>query len=1326
MALVFVPQHQLRFSSDAGNNTQWEIEIHRSYDDTGSTPSWVSNPVTNLTGTGDPLTIEYSRDREVYKPIQGSAAKLNLVIETAGQYNDFNFAGGSPYEYQLVVKYRDSANVLQDYWCGFFNPVGSTEAVTTFPFMRSFTAVDGLGLLEESTPETSAATGQVNAFSTYIIPALQQTGLGLDVYVDSQILNGADDGLLTATTDAQARYKSLEGSGELFTHKELLEGFLSTFNCKITQAKGRWYIYNASILADTTTWKTFNTQGIAGSDAVESLVKTIDGSSSQDLVPANGDLQLNLRRPAGSIECRPKDLVERQYSINGNFGSGDSTGWNFYNTSWANVEAYSEADNGFALRVLRSRGSVSPNGAGDTIGINTPGWNLDPAHEIEFKFDHIWDKIRRTGRSYYRIRATFDSQQYVQVQTQPTYDYAGYYGAYTSDWASYEYVNSTSVNEMTWNSEEGVWQSDNNVFTRFEQEEEDIWANESQTLASISSIFGEMRTITNVRLFVDFYVSHDTTLLAGTSLTNQSYYIDNISAKNVFDNTAIDPVFERVQDNFVHTISYEPLFSSSTSSAIYQTIFPENYGRANKSGESTSIEQIGTQLKLNDFRSEFKYYEGSLINLSTTPLTNIDKIRLNWSSAGYVETANGIMNGGSFSLRNNSFNTAFYIPNQTTDHNGQYFTENVNLVRSQFPGRSELVTYTLAFKVTARDASNVVVDNGLVPSEPFIQIKAPAGDVIHYKLNLVPSTGNIGVVGSTSVTADATNTPRPEYATFTAFGNSQGNIELPLTITVPDQSSFEELYIDGGVIPFSAEESPDVNPGVIVITNSGDDLKANTDGTNMFSYDVSGLPGSVVHFTHHIAPVNSNFQVFGGNFDVTGNGDTNLSNLDATGGPDNVSIDFAYRIPVTGDPTPVTVTGDADAAGIIGVNLQEVNVTFGTAPTNTRFHEASNTFTGVPGDTKDYSITIIPDADYQITSVQAPTLPLGIVANGVPYASGENWEIPIQVTIPALTDPYEVVQTAITQRTIAVSEEPYSLTFNVNDLGISNAMIPAADAVHRITFDESDFGNSITPFVINVNPVSGSMFTSNSDVAVDVNESSVVVADGSTITLPEAQFTAPVQVVSGSIAITVSGTFPSMGGQYTLDVNIVGNNDDGGATLAPGTSTGTTVTYVGSEAGANGGRAVFSIVSDGEWDLTMRGSSGNITTADISTDGRFSFAFASSSIHPAFTQTGSVSPISGSAGTTIVNVDFDPWNLVFDNPYVVGSDVNSSNVSVFLRPVAPGTDSQLGFASGIDAMSPTRGVGGVASPPLGSATGAAAESLLANVSSALPNWTIYG
>ena len=1188
-----MPQYQLRFQSESGNETVWEIEVHRSYDDADPIPSWINDPVTSLTGSGDPVTIEYSRDYDVYKPIQGSSAELNLLVETAGQYLDLNFAGGNPYEYQLVVRYEDSNDVLQPYWCGFFHPLDTKEAVTTFPFPITFSAFDGLGLLEQSTPDTPTVSSQVSIFETYIVPALRQTGLGLNIHVQSGLLNGANEALTTATSDSFSVFRSLEEGGELFTYKEILEGWLSAFNCKITQAKGKWYIYNSSILDNTTTWKVFNSFGVAQDDSSENLILTIDGSDSQNLVPVGGDLQLNLRRPYGSVECRPSSLVAEEFVANGDFENGDA-GWTINAGNQTAVEALpTGAGIGNAMHVVRSLRNYETNEAGSQAFSSTAGYRIDEEADINIRFDHYWDKIDGDqGIFHYQIFADFTAQQINTLLLQPNYNFINYYANYQTDWFGHTYEGNEMLTRLYWNNDESKWQQTNaghtnrslKTFIAATADNTDTWVNDEINIPNPTSFYddiGSSYNFSDLTLHIDFYVA---STRRASSFTESSFWVDNISVQNAFDPEEVNPVFERVQADYTTTYTYEPLYSSfdDLSDAIYQKVYPADYTIGST---SQSLAEWGTQWKLNDFRKQFKYYEGSLLNLTEHPLSNIDKIMLNWSTAGYTETAAGIMNGGTFSCKKNTFDTSFYIPDQATniapgnysDSTGVGFAPyNVNLFATKFAGRSNKVVYTLAFMVSTTDASDVAVPNGLVPHVPYRTFIGAPGDIVEFTLRLQPGSGFIGVAGSTSIAPDAINMPLPAFAELDgAIGYNQGDLAVPLTITLPSRSEFEQMYINSGVIPFVPEDAPGTVPCSVVVTNTG----TNLDTPSSITYNTSGVPGSAQHFTHHVRPVDDNFQVFAGNFDATYS-DSSLTNFDAAGGPDTVGIDFTYLVPTTGESVAVTVTGNASAAGTVGVDLFTRTVGFGTAPANTRFHEPSNIFTGVPGSTHDYFITLIPDADYQITAVAAPTLPSGIVANGAPYRSGENWEIPIQVTIGSSND-----SLSITQGAISTSVEPYSITFNVNNLGVLNSII--TPATRRITFDDVDLGDSITSFVISVTPTSGFMFSSVNDIIVDINEAQVQTPNG-VVTLAESSFTAAIQPAlsgAGAIEILIAGNFPALPGNYVLDINIVGNATTGsGANTEVPATVGSVADALG-RLSANTGTQVISVTANGAWQL---------------------------------------------------------------------------------------------------------------------------------------------
>ena len=1138
MALVFVPQYTLDFSTNTGADIKYYITVLRSYDDAGPIPSWINNR-TPLVGTGEPVVIDYERDYDIYKPIQGSKASLNLLVETPGQYEDF--ASGLPYEYQLRVQKRLTETTFEDVWCGLFNPVDAKEKVSTYPYNISFTALDGLGLLEQSRPGNSESDAQVNVFDTFIVPALQQTGLDLQIYVDSQIKRFDDDtdGLLNATVSNYARYKDLEGNGELFTHKELLEGYLAAFNCKITQAKGRWYIYNASTLADNTTWNVYNHQGIVQPDVTESLVYTIDGSETQDLVPANDDLQQTLRRPYGSIECKPKDLVERQHAINGDFLES-ANGWTLStNTTYDATE--------MAVSIISSFKDVS--GGTEATIINTNGFDVNEGAPIEVKFD--WEATFKDVEDdavvlLYQIYAEFDSVP-LEIFTFP-----GFGSLYNN---AHSYTETSNKTRLYWNNEDGAWIDGPLSGTVIESEVTTLNSNQnaSTTTSAIShfsdALNGSM-VFQNLTLYVKVFPLQARTGKRNrdNSTTRVAVQVDNISVKNMFDERVIEPTFELVQPNYTTTYTYEPLFATTIPSQLYQKLLPNEYVRTGHLIDpivnGLTLEEIGTRQKLNDFRGQdgtllaapFKYYEGSLINLTENPLSNINKVRLNWVG-NFTEAYAGIMNGGNWRLKSNTFDTSFYITNQVLDVAGyEYFTENVDLIAMPFPGRSSKTVYTLAFNITTVDTTTptpLSIDNGLVPDPAYFTFIGEPGETRDYLINLEPATvGGVsygGVASATAQSPESVDKPRPVYAEVSGPSRAlYKNLIIPITVTMPKESQFEQLYLDGVVTPFTQEGNLAAVSASVTVTNTGNFLKG---GNTPVTYDVSGVPLSVKQFTHTINPVPnadptklSEYQLFSGNFDVT-EATGALEYQDPEGGIDAVSVLYTYTIPTGGGSSTSTVTGSATVRGTVGVDLSDITVDFGPEPTGVSWHEQSNTFTGIPTGTSDgYKITVIPDANQEITGITVDTFPTGVAASGVPYKADENWEIPIQVTYPAIVDTGNTVTMAIS---VTTEDEPYELNFTSTNLGGEGFTITPGE--HQITFHDNDLDAPIAAgdnFVVTVSSNDGMEFTNTDQVIIDIGETQVG--------LPEDLLTRTKSLVDGDVLITIGGDYPAVGGIYNI------------------------------------------------------------------------------------------------------------------------------------------------------------------------------------------------
>ena len=1263
MALIYVPQYELKFDTLTGQDINWEIDILRSYDDGSPTPSWASNPVQSLIGTDDPIEIEYERDYDVYKPIQGSTATLNLVVTSQGQYDDFS--NGNPYEYQLRLRYRDASNVLQDYWCGLFSPLDSKEDVTTFPFGISFTAVDGLGLLEQSTPERSNDDSDVNAFATFIVPALVQTGLGLPIYVQSGIqLADNSEALTTATVSNFARWKDLDDLGELFTHKELLEGYLSAFNCKITQANGNWYIYNGSTLKDSTNWKVFNTQGVSQADVTESLLLTVDGSSNQSLIPSENNLQLNLRRPNGSVECNPKDLVERQFAANGNF-EDDLSGWTFTGSSSQGAITGSSGSKKFTLY----QNYFSSNTLFNTPALSsTNGYAVDPEADIEVSFDWIPEKIGNDSvELLWQVTARFDS---IAIPTVQPPDFSAPDPDYALERRNWDYkapgLNTTS---LIWSEYGNQWVTGSHRTDGTHIKQSATTVNEvlnvSKTFRNPTTFRNEFggADIQNLRFDIHFFwlVSRDGGDRNGASTSLVRASIDNVSVKNMFANDVLSPTFERVQESFTTTQSYEPLFASSISNALYQKLTPETYKRLGVT-ETKTLEELGTQYKLNDFHEQFRYYEGSFINNSSTPLTNINKIRLNWNN--YSESVGGIMNGGTFRPRYNSFDTSFYIPNQSTDiaphgydNTSGYSEVNVDLRPATFPGRSTQVVYTLALRVDTVDDNGVAVANGLVPSVPFVQVTGAPGQIINEKIDLIPLTGYVGIPSGTSIADDSDDTPIPEYTATGSFLYVQGNITLPLQITLPEESEFEELFINAEAIAFTPEATPGVVVGSLAITNN----IPNSSPTSI-TIPVSGVPGDRKSVTVNIEANDTDndgtpdytFQ----NLDST-DADDDLTFVTATGnGTSSGTFTYNYEVPTTGESISATLTGSTIANTVDPSQIRTRNLVI-TNNSNSLVSISDGTtsgnvttipFVGVAGTSTTRNVTFIPVSGREVNSIAASGLSSGIsVDTGA--GTGDEFELPVTISFEGAAATADLAMTV----NATTSVEPYSVTFNVNSLNVEGAHIGLSQGAggtltgnNGIVFPYSqadiDSSDSIDSFTVTLTPNEGMMFENVNQADIDVVEGSVLTASGDTIDLGESAFTAARQPnlgPNGEITWIIEGNLPSPGGNYIVTINAVGGLGSGSASTIVAPATDLAIEFLGPDVPANGGTALFQVTANGTWTTEVMATSQGQSV--VSTDGSFSGTYTSN--NHTISISGAYGPISGTSGVTIIEVSMDALTL---------------------------------------------------------------------------------
>ena len=1213
MALIFVPQYTLDFDTNAGSDITWELDILRSYDDADPTPSWVTDGVTSLVGTGKPISIEWQKDYNVYKPINGSSAKINLLVQNEGQYADFNNAG--PFEYQVRLRYRDDMSVNQEYWCGYITPLETNESITTFPFEVNYTATDGLALLQDRIVAHKVSEDDIAPIDT-VLRAIYETGLDLPVYIDSKIYEGSNDALISATANANSFYKNTELT-ERITIKEAIEGYLLAFNCKIYQSNARWYITNASThggsgTEESATFRRYEvvsgaTEYTATTDSdAENLVYNLNGTSTRDLIPANDDLNLTIRRPVGSVECNPTDLVPLNIVDNGTFeiidGTGQPEDWVAHGDSIDQTLTTSTAirlDGQRSITTGRSRKSLDK--SSEIWFQNTVGIDVDQSVDFKLSIDILGELLKTSGNDGGR-NVLFSYQLFYDTPTDFTINRLDIVNTLLTP-TFIPLFKQETVNRLYFDFENNEWfvprfgfsavQKLNETYNTVELAGQDLdtWIAHTANIKSVNEYWDEKDEryypVERGELFLRvFYLQTNKQQgrgedsFQGNETGTVRVYLDNIRITNEFEEAIAEPTFERLQLDYNETLDYEPRFASGVNELITQKLNPtDTYFRSGKI-ETTTLERIVTQQKLNDYRggntidpeqSSLRYYEGSVINNTLKPFAPKDKLLIDYSN--YTEATSCIFNGGMFDVKSNKFKFYGYIPNQLTDiapGDGDtaldplpagFYEQNVDLVAEKFPGRSNMVTYTLAFAIDTTDSTDSsTVDEGLLPltenNSSFIQITGLPGSVIPMELRLVPAVGYIGNPAGCSVRVDAVDEPRPRETTFGDFKNSQGDIVLPLSITLPDNAEYEIFYIDGSITPFTPENTPAVVPATVVVTlNAALQSQGSLKNPASTTFNVGGVPGSVVHFTY-FAESTAAYEIFATNFSIT-ESDTSLENLDARQvGTTGVAIDFEYTVPTTTESVPVTLNGTGSTPSSITNPAYTYDVTFATVGTDFDLFEATNQFKGVEGTVVPYDILVIPNEGYDLsaTNFSHATLPAGITrrantTNGFAQ-NGQEVILPINVAIGSSSTSGTITITGDSQ------EEPYSLTFVVNDVGSEGWTVDNSQKIQP--YGITDFGDSIPTFTFYVTPNDNMVFTDvdvDSQVMADINEAA--------IGLPEAQFSIARSYVSdttdpnfGKIQCIVSGLFPNLTTlttfpkQATVSINITGEAGVGRSTIA--------------------------------------------------------------------------------------------------------------------------------------------------------------------------------
>lgn len=270
----------------------------------------------DIIGQAEPVVIKWNANDDYYNsPIVGSVCSLNLFTTDDVSYD--NFYEYDEREYQIKVSYKDSSNVYQTYWLGYIVVDRHIEQYKSNPVAFTLKAYDGLGTLDNySTPLfTSPVNENIGIPNrTRIATILAHLDLDLDIKVQADITpffpltpTYPSRKAVMKSTLINAGRNELINKFDVPTCKKQLEAILRSYNCRIFQSYGCWYIVENTNIFDFNVKNTiFTTLASGGS------VSNIRTSIKNQLVSSSDEvIQTDLYNTSGVYQSSSNDSVLR-------------------------------------------------------------------------------------------------------------------------------------------------------------------------------------------------------------------------------------------------------------------------------------------------------------------------------------------------------------------------------------------------------------------------------------------------------------------------------------------------------------------------------------------------------------------------------------------------------------------------------------------------------------------------------------------------------------------------------------------------------------------------------------------------------------------------------------------------------------------------------------------------------------------------------------------------------------------------------------------------------------------------------------------------------
>jgi len=275
-----------------------------------------SGPRNFMVGQAEPVVIRWNANDDYYNsPIVGSVCSLNLFTTDDVSYD--NFYEYDEREYQVKVSYKDANDNYQTYWIGYLVVDRHIEEYKSNPVAFTLKAYDGLGTLDNySTPlYTSPVNENIGITNrTRIATILAHLDLDLNIKVQADITpffastpTYPSRKAVMKSTLINAGRNELINKFDVPTCKKQLEAILKSYNCRIFQSYGCWYIVENTNIFDYNVKNTiFTTLASGGSVSnIRTSIKNQLVSSSDEVV------QTDLYNTSGVYQSSSNDSVLR-------------------------------------------------------------------------------------------------------------------------------------------------------------------------------------------------------------------------------------------------------------------------------------------------------------------------------------------------------------------------------------------------------------------------------------------------------------------------------------------------------------------------------------------------------------------------------------------------------------------------------------------------------------------------------------------------------------------------------------------------------------------------------------------------------------------------------------------------------------------------------------------------------------------------------------------------------------------------------------------------------------------------------------------------------